>query len=111
MAFMSIRFRKATALAITTAGLVCASSLLAHTTSGVETDEVDSNYYKVWCKAYITEQGRATSVVVLRVEPHTKSDARIGESVRKAVLTWHFKPETKNGKAIAGYRTFPVDVN
>lgn len=75
------------------------------------TDPIDTSHYRIWCKVYVTEQGAAKTVEVLRVEPHTGSDATIGEAVRKAVLSWKFKPNTENGKPVAGYVTIPVEWN
>lgn len=77
----------------------------------LESEEPDADHFTVWCKIWVSEDGIARTVEVLKVEPHTRSDAAVGASVKQAVLTWKFTPKTKDGKPLAGYVTVPVEVN
>ena len=60
---------------------------------------------------FSTEQGLPKSIEVLRVERHSDADALIGDAVKKAALSWEFKPTIKNGKPVAGYVTILFMVN
>jgi hypothetical protein len=77
--------------------------------SGTKPGTFKIDHYQIWCKVYVTEQGVPKTIEVLRVIPHTAADAAISEAVKKTVLTWEFQPNTKDGKAVAGYVTLPVE--
>jgi hypothetical protein len=53
----------------------------------LKSEEPDADHFTVWCKIWISEDGIARTVEVLKVEPHTGSDAAVGASVKQAVLT------------------------
>jgi proline racemase len=96
---------------IAVAALLGSSASDAHEARHPDGHSINANSYTVWCRIYVTEEGSARTVDVLKVEPHDESEAEIGDAVKRAVLTWTLKPEVKDGKPVSGYVTVPVLVN
>jgi len=93
------------------AALLSASAAWARDSERVSREAIGASSHRVLCKVYVTEQGVAEIVEVLKIEPRTESDAEIAEAVKSAIKTWKLNPGTKDGKPVAGYVIMSFWVN
>ena len=73
----------------------------------------ETTYVKATCKVFVREDGIPKGVEFLKFEPPIASSVQgeVKETISKAVLTWTFKPNQKNGKPVAGYIIVPFNLD